>query len=421
VDGDGPLGVVLSGGGARGAYEAGVLAELLPLLAADTPVIVVGTSAGAINAALLGAAIARRGDPMADPAGLWSSVGWRDVVGPLWRALASADLGLHTAALGRRPLPQALLDNDPLRQTLEARIDWLGLHRAVRDGALGALAVVATSAGNRRPVVFVEAGTTLAAAARLRAAATADPLADYRAVRLGPQHLMASAAIPALFPAVALPGAGAGTTEWFVDGGIERNAPVEAALALGARRLLVISPSPVPAARTPDAGAPTGPPGLLGGGLQLLETILGGQLSRELAAATVADGRRVPTLLVTPSSQGGDPLAEASAAVLSRRSGRRLTAPWDDGAILRRMAGDGPGADALVSYLHFDTAFLAAAVAQGREDGRRAVTAAALARIPTSTVRERPAATAPHGDDRSLHVRAVPATVGPLLHPERQS
>jgi NTE family protein len=160
----GRVAVVLAGGGARGAYEAGALSVLLPALEArgERPEIVVGTSVGALNAAFL-AATAH--EPAADVAAkareIWGSIGYDDVLEPL---VSAGSLGRLAGYLGEAfgiPRARALsvLDPSPLARTLPERIDFAQLRRNVDEGAIATAAVVATSARTQRSVVFHHGGT----------------------------------------------------------------------------------------------------------------------------------------------------------------------------------------------------------------------------------------------------------------------
>ena len=172
---------MLAGGGARGAYEAGVLDVLAPELArrGQAPDILVGTSIGALNSAFLAA---RAHEPLAQVAQalveMWSELGWSDalrplVSGPELRRLLSA--GAMVAGLPGWHLP-GLLDPSPLRHTLTRLVSFERLARNVMDGSLTAAAVVATSYANTRSVVFHHGGTPPAAdpARALEYAATPD-------------------------------------------------------------------------------------------------------------------------------------------------------------------------------------------------------------------------------------------------------
>ena len=149
---DGTIGVVLSGGGARGAYEFGALEVLAPVL--DEPArMMVGTSAGALGAAYLAANV-HHGLEAASRSGgeKWLEVEIGDVIGPLCSPRELARLLLYGLELlgVRAPAPPSLLDTSPQPETIAALIDFEQLARNVEDGTLATAAVVATAYATAR-------------------------------------------------------------------------------------------------------------------------------------------------------------------------------------------------------------------------------------------------------------------------------
>ena len=155
--------LVLSGGGARGAYEVGVLSELLPALEerGETPRIVIGTSVGAFNTAFLAANAHRpAAEALADGVRLWHELGWRDSLAP-FGAFGNQPVRrrILAQALGvRRTRIHALLDPTPLEATLARIVDFDQLTRNVEASALDAAAVTTTSGLSGRTVVFHSGG-----------------------------------------------------------------------------------------------------------------------------------------------------------------------------------------------------------------------------------------------------------------------
>jgi len=305
--------LVLAGGGARGAYEAGALAALAPALQehGQRPDIIVGTSIGALNGAFFAA---RAHEPLADAASaaleMWRSLRWGDALRPLaspaeLRRVISA--GAMLAGLPGGDLA-ALLDPAPLRGTLERMVPFAQIARNVRSGALSAAAVVATEYASTRSVVFHHGGPH----PRL----DHQHAIDYFATPLAPEHVLASAAIPGAFPAVEIrrPRAAAG---WYGDGGVRLNAPLAPALALGADRVVVIGlNSSVTHAR--DGRRPDAVDGLA----QLLQVVLADQLAEDVgvlaavnetvsrsgapAGSRAAAGgrrRRIPYIFIAPADR----------------------------------------------------------------------------------------------------------------------
>lgn len=233
--------LVMSGGGARGAYEAGVLSYLFEAFpeVLGRPVhfdIVTGTSVGAVHACYVGAS-QQSGEEMNVLLDLWRSlsldrvfpVGAADVLRVPWQLLG---LGVE-----REPLPAhdgiperlpGLFATDWLENLVSEHIDWKRLRRNLADGALEALAIAATEIATGRSVVFVDTRTGEAVPW------ANDPFVIGTAAQLGPAHALASAAIPLIFPAVRI-----GRT-YYCDGGLRLNTPLSPALRLGADRVLVI-------------------------------------------------------------------------------------------------------------------------------------------------------------------------------------
>ena len=140
---------------------------------------------------------------------------------------------LHVGDIGPVALPlRGLFGSQPLAQTLAKSIDWEALHRNVEDGAIESAAVAATSVRTGRVIVFTESGSPVPHS-------TPEYHGRFVATRLAVPHLMASAAIPVLFPSVHVdePAEAAG---WYVDGATRCRAPLAPALELGADRVVVV-------------------------------------------------------------------------------------------------------------------------------------------------------------------------------------
>ena len=232
------IGVVLSGGGSRGAYEAGViryLRERLPRVIGH-PVhfdIVTGTSVGAINASFLAATADRPEIQARDLCAAWRSLCIEDLISLRARDVMRAGKLL----IGRDPPPPdpgtfrygGLLETHGLEQFVVRSIPWQGIRRNLRAGNLDAIAISATHVGTGHTVVFIQSRDALPAAW------SKDPFVRHRLSAIGPRHALASAAIPLMFPAVKI---GRG---FYVDGGLRQNTPMSPAIRLGADRLLVIT------------------------------------------------------------------------------------------------------------------------------------------------------------------------------------
>ena len=232
----------MSGGGARGAYEAGVLAYLLQDLPGRLghPVhfdIVTGTSVGAVHACYV-AAMQQEPDAGERLTQIWRSlsldkvfdVGAADLVRVPWRLLGFGSPGglLPATSSGVPERLAGLFDTSWLETIVLEHIAWDKLRGNIEEGRLQALAIAATEIATGRSVVFVDNRTgTIPRWAR-------DPFVIARPARIGPPHALASAAIPLLFPALRI-----GHT-YYCDGGLRLNTPLAPALRLGADRVLVI-------------------------------------------------------------------------------------------------------------------------------------------------------------------------------------
>src|SRR3954454_14405429 len=240
-----PIALVLAGGGARGAYEAGVLSVLLPALGEDErPNIIVGASVGAVNGAYIAAS--HEAPDLSTGRAIWEHITWGDVLAtPSIRDLDRIARAALTFTGLLSPAVPAPLDAPPLKHTLERLIPFAEIGRHVDSGRLLAAAVVATSALTGRSVVFHQGGTPDAVRDHKRGI-------DYVPTELTEQHVRASAAIPAAFPAVEVtegPAAG-----WYFDGGARLNAPLKAAVPFGSERVIVVGLTSIAPASSPLAG-----------------------------------------------------------------------------------------------------------------------------------------------------------------------
>ncbi len=226
------VGLVLSGGGARAAYQVGVLkaiAELLPPASPNPFPVICGTSAGAINAATLAVYAERFRGAVRRLDYVWRNFH----AGQVYRADALGVLrtGLHWLAalllggLGRRN-PHALLDRAPLRALLEQYLPCEKIQAAIDAGVLRALSVTCSSYSSGQSVSFYQGVPTIVPWRRVRRVGCP--------AKITVAHLMASSAIPFLFAAERI------HREYFGDGTMRQSAPLSPALHLGAERLLVI-------------------------------------------------------------------------------------------------------------------------------------------------------------------------------------
>ena len=241
-------GLILSGGGARAAYQVGVLAAIADLLpdAAKNPFpVIVGTSAGAINAVGLACGALHFSEAIRRLTAVWQGFHTHQVYRSDWPGVlrqAGRFIGHSLLGLGG-DMPVALLDSSPLRELLGRELDFSGIHAAVAHRQLRAVAVTAFGYESGQAVTFYQGRGSI------------DPWFRHRRVgvptRLSLEHLLASAAIPLIFPPVKV------NREYFGDGAVRQSAPISPALHLGATRVLVVGVSGNPqGSGTPPVEAP---------------------------------------------------------------------------------------------------------------------------------------------------------------------
>lgn len=237
--------LVLTGGGARAAYQVGVLkaaAEILPKRAHNPFSIITGTSAGAINAVALGASANNFRLAVKKVEHIWTNLrveqvykaGYLDLAGSVLRLIGSL---FHRGTGLRKPL--ALLDTAPLGKLLEQSINFDDLEKRLEGGLLDAIGVTASSYDSGESTTFYQSnldGSVLLPWRRSRRRGVP--------TRLGVEHLLASSAIPTILPATRVDG------KYYGDGALRQVSPISPALHLGAQRVMVVGVS----------GNPTHPP-----------------------------------------------------------------------------------------------------------------------------------------------------------------
>lgn len=224
--------MILSGGGARGAYEVGVLwyifDDLSRMRGAPPKIdILCGTSVGAINACYLAAHLVDPVLGMRRLVHLWSELQITRVLGFGARQLT----GLPRLFVGGGDEGTGLFDVRPMAELVQREISWRALARAIRKKQLRALTVSTTEVSTGRTVVFMQT------APDVDIPQTAPPRTLFRADHIGPHHALASAAIPMLFPPVKI------DDELYLDGGLRQNTPIAPALRLGATHIFAIGSS----------------------------------------------------------------------------------------------------------------------------------------------------------------------------------
>ena len=249
--------LILSGGGARGAYEVGVLSYIFGDLArlrggAPKVDILSGTSVGAINACFMAAHLM---DPVLGVrrlVDLWTTIEISKVLGFNLRHALSLPRMLLGGGEGT-----GIFDAKPMTELLQKEISWRSISRCLRRGHLQALSVSTTEVATGRTVVFMHTSP------HLTIPSLAPPRTLFRAARIGPEHALASGAIPLIFPPVKI------DDHLYLDGGLRQNTPIAPALRLGATHIFAIGSSrevrgPVVNEGTPTSLKAPGLPFLLG-------------------------------------------------------------------------------------------------------------------------------------------------------------
>ena len=352
------IALLLPGGGARSAYQVGVLKAIAGWCPPGAPLpfaVLCGTSAGAINAAVLAARAHDVQGATRDLDRVWG--GFR--VGQVFRADAAAMLrsGLHlllslVSGGWLTPLPRSLFDSSPLRTLLARSIDFAALRRSLAAGTPDSIAVTATSVAGES-VTFVDSSRAFEPWNRAGRRGVACELTI--------DHLMASAAIPLLFAPVAIDG------QYYGDGAMRLSVPLAPAIHLGADRILVIGVRPPPQPAPP----PAGPPNMAEMFGLMLDTLFMEGLQADLERTErinvlleharpgpAALGlRRISTLLVLPQRDPGE-LALAHRAAM----------PSTVRALLRMLGATGARGGRLLSYLLFESSFTCELIRRGEHD-----------------------------------------------------
>ena len=226
------IGLVLPGGGARGAYQVGVLkamSEMLPRRAKNPFSVVSGTSAGAINAVVIASRAQLFHVGVAEMENVWRNFRSHHVFKcdswTLMRNSARWLLALLTGRMGDEN-PLSLLDNEPLRNMLRKRINFAAINKALDRGHVDAVAVTAAGYTSAQSVSFYQGAENLGSWQRVRR--------NGRPAELNLDHLMASIAVPIVFPPVII------GREYFGDGAMRQATPLSPAVHLGVDRIMVI-------------------------------------------------------------------------------------------------------------------------------------------------------------------------------------
>jgi len=361
-----PVGLVMTGGGARAAYQVGVLraiAAMMPRGAANPFAIICGTSAGAINATSLASNADRLQVGVARLAKVWGNLHVDDIYRTDLLSIARRGYRCAAALLaGTQPPsgPPSLLDCAPLSSLVGRMIDFRRIRRVIASGHLRALSVTASSYGSGQSVTFFQSNDSRPS--WRRAHRVGQP------AEIGLSHVMASCALPVVFPAVRV------GSEHFGDGSMHQLAPISAALHLGARRVLVIgvgSTSPGERAAS-DSGIPPTLAQIAG---HLLNAIFIDTLDMDLERL-----QRVNQTLASVREDTGwrtNPELKAIHTLVIRPTGRMdviaashaLELPRAVRFIARRIGALDPNGASALSYLLFERGYCRHLMALGFSDG----------------------------------------------------
>lgn len=375
------VGLILTGGGARAAYQVGVLSAIHRILVkagysdkTNPFPIICGTSAGAINATALACRADHFGESLRTLREVWSQFqpgqvyradtwGMSGVAG---RWVSALFLGWLFRLFHQNP-PLSLLDNMPLVETLHTFLDLPRLDKVIAKEALDALAITASSYSSGRHLTFYQSRNTLPIFKRVKR----DTVADQISV----EHLLASSAIPFIFPAT--PIFYNGQREYFGDGAMQQTAPLSPAIHLGADKILVIGVSQTDQEQAAHASRPAQSP--------TVAEIAGHALSNIFADGLSSDLERVQRINNTLSLLSESQLKQTSLRIvdtlviapskdideIAGRHSRYLPRPIR--MMLSATGGVNTEGSALASYLLFEKHFTQELMALGEQDTYAAI------------------------------------------------
>jgi len=359
--------LVLPGGGARGAFQVGVLkalAELTPHGSPNPFSVISGTSAGAVNSVVLASRAQEFRSAVAELERVWGHFRCHHVYKTDHLTMLKSSLHwMASLVLGGWLVgtPKSLLNNAPLRALLSSNVHFPRIRDAIDAGCLDAVAVTAAGYASARSTSFFEGHPQMGGWERTRRLG--------KQIELNLDHLMASIAVPMVFPPVCI------GNEFFGDGAMRQATPLSPAVHLGADRILVIGIRDEAGEEPPDT--PGDPPsfGQIAG--YMLDTLFMDGLYSDLERVTrinemldsipdesidVGDTTMHPidTMLIVPSED---------LRVIAHK--HRAELPFAIRALLRGVGSSNPGENRLLSFLLFEQAYTRELIDLGYRDAMK--------------------------------------------------
>jgi len=356
--------LVLPGGGARGAFQVGVLkalAELLPRNSANPFPIISGTSAGAVNSVVLASRAQHYRSAIAELESVWGHFRCHHVYKTDHLTMLKSSLHwLAALVLGGWlvGMPKSLLNNSPLRAMLSGSVHFPRIQDAINDGYLDALAVTAAGYSSARSTSFFQGSPEREPWERTRRLG--------KRTELNLDHLMATIAVPMIFRPVRI------GNEYFGDGAMRQATPLSPAVHLGADRILVIGIRDEVGGKVPDVAQE--PPSFAQIAGYMLDTLFMDGLYSDLERVTRINElidiypeekvelgdttmRPIDTMLIVPS--------EDLRLIANKH---RAELPFAIRALLRSVGGADPGENRLLSFLLFERAYTRELMTLGYRD-----------------------------------------------------
>ena len=358
--------LVLPGGGARGAFQVGVLkaiAEMAPHGCSNPFPVISGTSAGAINSIVLASKARRFRVAVAELEKVWGGFHCEQVYRTDSLTMLKSSLHWFAAiVLGGMFVgtPTSLLDNSPLRSLLSRNVRFPRIQAAIDDGYLHAVAVTAAGYASARSTSFFQAADGVPPWSRTRRVGTRH--------QLNLDHLMASIAVPMIFPPVRI------GAEYFGDGAMRQATPLSPAIHLGADRILVIGVRDEAALPEPAPGEPQTIPSFAQIAGYMLDTLFMDGLYSDLERMTRIN-QLIDTIPAAQRSGSAARMKPIDTMVVLPSQDLRLIAhkhleqmPRPVRLLLRGLRGRSKSEDRLLSFLLFERAYTRDLIQLGYND-----------------------------------------------------